>query len=396
MNSSNLKTYTIEEVSKQLNVPQGSIKRWEKSLKDVLIIPRTKQGARFYTENEISVLKNVKEMIENKTSIKKISKILKKQFIEESGIIHDSVSDVAAVSEADADSFPEINLKIAEVPIADVDIVADGASVTNEVSEEFETSLIQFSPPPTLEEQREAPNLEDFFNLMDVYKQNLLDEVKMEIRNGIRKEVVEEVKKEISKGSLQTVKSLSKSIQRLRKNSNSEFQELNEKITEAAEINTDAYHNLSTTIELSSQNTFKTFEMLANNISESSEVTSGEITSLGNQLMKSSNQLMNSSKASTEEVKNIINKISTHQEETNNEISHLVDSINKDREIFIETLNEERMHFSREIRSREAVFQNLVTSFRNSAAAKEEKVDRKWWKFWKKQEKQKRLDVDLS
>ena len=62
MNSLEMKTYNQQEVSKIINVPVKHIKRWEKNYSGVLMIPRTKQGTRVYSEIEISMLKKIKEL----------------------------------------------------------------------------------------------------------------------------------------------------------------------------------------------------------------------------------------------------------------------------------------------------------------------------------------------
>ena len=40
-----LRAYSINEVSKRINTPTGTIRQWEKDLEGLLVIPRTQQGA---------------------------------------------------------------------------------------------------------------------------------------------------------------------------------------------------------------------------------------------------------------------------------------------------------------------------------------------------------------
>ncbi|WP_318502708.1 MerR family transcriptional regulator [Bacillus sp. T3] len=78
MNSPYIKTYTLQEVAKQICVPVGTIKRWEKALDELLIVPRTKQGARYYTEVELTFLEKVKDLRE-RNSMNQIKTILLQQ-----------------------------------------------------------------------------------------------------------------------------------------------------------------------------------------------------------------------------------------------------------------------------------------------------------------------------
>jgi DNA-binding transcriptional MerR regulator len=60
-----LRTYTLKEVSKKINVPTSTLKQWEKDLSSVLLIPRSKQGARIYSDHEIDVLLEIKHCEDN-------------------------------------------------------------------------------------------------------------------------------------------------------------------------------------------------------------------------------------------------------------------------------------------------------------------------------------------
>lgn len=66
-------------MSKKINVAPGNIRQWEKDLPDYLNIPRSKQGARIYTINEINLLLEIKDMYSQKLSKDKIREILKRK-----------------------------------------------------------------------------------------------------------------------------------------------------------------------------------------------------------------------------------------------------------------------------------------------------------------------------
>ncbi len=64
-NNKIVRAYSIKEVSQKLNIPTGTIRQWEKDLSGILDIPRTQQGARYYTGyREIKTLAKIKEMRE--------------------------------------------------------------------------------------------------------------------------------------------------------------------------------------------------------------------------------------------------------------------------------------------------------------------------------------------
>lgn len=57
-----MQAYTVKEVSEIIDVPAGTIRHWEKSLPGILVIQRDEKGARYYTDFEINILKNIKAM----------------------------------------------------------------------------------------------------------------------------------------------------------------------------------------------------------------------------------------------------------------------------------------------------------------------------------------------
>ena len=122
-----LRAYSIKEVSRRINVPAGTIRQWEKDLNGVLIIPRSKQGARFYTEGEIAILKRIKERRDKNLSKEIIKDMLQKHLTQE-------------------------KQPVSEPP-----------------SEDSGTSLAVVEKPA-------EPKMEDFLVAMDDYKNNLMKE----------------------------------------------------------------------------------------------------------------------------------------------------------------------------------------------------------------------------
>lgn len=307
MSSHFVKAYTVKEVSKMIGVPPGTLRQWEKDLEGLLVIPRTKQGARFYTDEEIGMLNTVKQMREKSLSKEVIRELFQKHLDSKGG------SEVLETSPA---------LKPAEMDLAPV-----------------------------------KSDIKEFTLAMEEFRNQLIDDVRTEIRTTIRKEVLEEVKKEISKGSLNTVKSLSDSIYKTNERTKEEIQEL------------------SKSIHKTSEETSETLGTLSRRISKSTKGTSEQIRNL-------TKRMADSSEAASEEFKTMIHYISSSAEVTHTEISALIDTLNTDREIYLETINKEREQYWQDVNQREMMFQDLIVNFRSAAAAEEENT-KPWWRFWK-------------
>jgi DNA-binding transcriptional MerR regulator len=316
-----MKTYTLKEVAKKINIKPGTLRQWEKDLDDLLVIPRSKQGARIYTDLEIDKLGEIKQLYENKLSKEAIREVMQKKLHPESKNVPESLK--VSLEVIEKEDVPEGSLMLNEN-----EDVPESPMVSLEViSETFTPITIQ-----------DAIDAHQFFEAMDAYKQNFLIEVKDEIRTVVRKEVLEEVKKEINKGTYTTVKSLSDSIYKSSANTQAEIHELSETLEKASELSADSLHYLS------------------NNIANVSLETSQEIYTLSKQLSETSEEL------------------SHYVDVTNNEISSLTEAMSKEREFFLE----ERNQYRHEITQRELAFQQMLNSYRDVASAKE----KKWWKFW--------------
>lgn len=216
-----LKSFTLKEAAKKINVPPGIIRQWEKDLSGLLEIPRSKQGARIYTVTEIKQLKEIKELYAKK---------IPKEQIRQSLIDRQNNENIPITNEI------EIHVEECPLPVNELEVVSE--------------------PPPAGLELTSA-NTSLFFEAMDSYSKNFLNEVKEEIRSTVRKEVIEEVKKEISKGSLVTVRSISDSIYKTSANTREEIQELSHNIRKATEVTADKLHYLSSSIQNVSIETYE-------------------------------------------------------------------------------------------------------------------------------------------
>ncbi len=74
-----MKSYTLREFATLIGVPPKTIKQWEKDFKAYISVPRTKQGARIYTEAEINFFQNIKALYEKKLKKQEIMNFLKAQ-----------------------------------------------------------------------------------------------------------------------------------------------------------------------------------------------------------------------------------------------------------------------------------------------------------------------------
>ncbi|SDN74135.1 MerR family transcriptional regulator [Bacillus sp. OK048] len=319
-----MKTFTLKEVSKKINITPATLRKWEKELDEYLYIPRTKQGARIYSQVEIELLLEIKQMYENKLSTATILQTLQGgpeleeelfEYEEELLELEEELSDLEEEQLEQEDEFSDFK-------------------EANTKSNSQELTFVS----PVFEKEVAIKNANEFFIAMDTYKQTFLNEVKEEIRNVLRKEVVDEVKKEIVNGAAFTVKSLSESINQ-------------STVTTKAMLG-----ELSVHLDKNAEQTTERLLYLSKSIVNASQETSEDIYSLSKQLSESTEELAH------------------YVDITNTEITSLSEAIEKDRG----DRGKERELFRHEITQREAAFQNLLTSFRDVAVAK----DKKWWKFW--------------
>jgi DNA-binding transcriptional MerR regulator len=310
-----LKTYTIKEAARKMNIPQGTIKKWEKELSEFLTIPRTKSGARFYTEQEIELLLEIKQMRSQNLKM---------------GLIREYFNEKILVPEPEETA---------------VSIVSEQRPI-----------------PPYNEESREM-NMEKFFYAVDTYKQKAIQEVKEEIRNIVQKEIVEEVKKEISKGSLQTVKWLTDSIYKSTEKTMTEIQNLSNTVSKATEE-----------MNQSSKETSKDLLTLSNRIGEASKDSHKDFSTLEKTVLNISRGTSNQIHTLSYQLSKKTDDLNQHLEMTNLDIAELKVELAHSRENNLK----DRKQLQNEILQREAEFQNMLTSFREAASAKE----KRWWQFW--------------
>lgn len=336
-----MKTYSTKEVAKKIKVPPGTIRQWEKDFNGFLAVPRSKQGARIYTEIEIDLLIQIKQMLADKIELEFIKDWLKSKTEQE----NTAESSPTTVIETEAVVVPKNLFDTKSDITAENDEGTEPEDVEKTVGNTIvgglfpELSLTLVKENSTaINEGPDITNANQFFEAMDTYKENFLSEVKSEIKNVLRKEVMEEVKREITKGTLCTVKSISDSIYKSGENTKTEIQ------------------GLAETLEKTAEHTTESLQYLSNRITNVSIESSEEIFSLSKQLAENTEEL------------------ARYVDITNNEIYNLTETLTRDRE-YLEAEREQYLH---EIKQRESAFQEMLSSFRDAAAVRE----KKWWKFW--------------
>ena len=68
--------FTIQQVSSKLNIPKPTLRFWEKELEGILVPLRTRGGQRRYTDEQISVIQEIKKMRNKGVSLPEIKRKL--------------------------------------------------------------------------------------------------------------------------------------------------------------------------------------------------------------------------------------------------------------------------------------------------------------------------------
>jgi DNA-binding transcriptional MerR regulator len=157
-----MKAYSIKEVSSMIDIPEGTLRQWEKDFAQLLVIPRDKQNARYYTDFEIETLKHIKAMRAKNLSKDMIRELLQKR------------------AETGSDTAPIIEPSVSKMS-------------QNEAIETLRNIQSTFE------------SFEDFKLAM---KEELVSELRNEIRQEVKNELISEVRKEIASSSEQHQKLL--------------------------------------------------------------------------------------------------------------------------------------------------------------------------------------------
>lgn len=318
-----MKAYSIYEASKKLTTSPNRLKKWEKELKDVLYIPRSKNGSRFYTDKEIALLLEAKNLYDKKLPKKEVKEKL-------TMILQPKQEQQEEKEEA----------------------IQETAEISLELVEEIKPVSTAFTPSAA------EQNIQILLHSLETYKQDFLEEVKEEIRTGLRGEVLDHIKEEIKAGQAQSAITISTTIER--KN-----EELKDQLKDEFRENID---DLTDVIHSNSHKSHTEYEDIRSTIKTLSKISKAE--------RKTYSKQWTSTASSSKEIKSMIE----HLSKSNAEINKSVEQLHQNDQLIKENLQKEREQLRKEIREREQNFQNLVQSFRDAAATVEKK--KQWWKVW--------------
>lgn len=298
-----VRAYSIQEVSQLLNIPTGTIRQWEKDLHDLLIIPRTKQGARYYTDREIDILQTIQKLRVQNVG-KGMIRTLLERYINNSTPATDNE------------------------PIEVVDLMV----------------------PPSSTSDNNTQALQAISFELQHLKEDVVNEVKREIAYQ-RQLLLDEIKHQVAHTSLQTVSEISKSIQRSNDKRKADVQMITDTILSNNKQTSESINEV-----VSSISTYATSQ---------TGVIKKELTGIKEELRLENDQLRANMGQSLADIKNDVRTFaySLHEDQ-----QHLRSSVLELRE------------YSKDILAREDGFQELVSTFREAAAAKQPKKN--WWKWW--------------
>ncbi|WP_110114593.1 helix-turn-helix domain-containing protein [Bacillus sp. CGMCC 1.16541] len=355
--------YTIKTVSDLLRVDKRTLKQWEDYLEGYLKIERI-NSTRFYTEDQINLLKDVRELVDQKVSWPDIREYVQL-------MMSDSLQQVATTEDV-----AEVNKETEEIN----EETAHEAKESTLENEPTETSLsLSDSEHVHGELLEKAKTYEDVFAALDSFKKDLLFEMRQGIRNEVREEIITEVKKEIEKGNHQTaeiVESVEAFISESSERNVKEVANISKKIIRTNELAFEEIANVMEDItELSKDQKEETIRIL-NEVAESSDESSKEMRYLLDRFSSNSTVAMN-------QVKFMVEKLSNSANSTSDELRDLIDSMNEERIYFLKEMEKDRKIHRQNIAEREQMFGEFVQGFRQAAAAEAQRNNKKWWKLWK-------------
>ncbi|OIJ15655.1 hypothetical protein BKP35_01275 [Anaerobacillus arseniciselenatis] len=195
------KMYTIKDVSRQLKIPVGSLKKWEKVFVDFFEVHRTKSGSRIYRDGELKVIKKIKLMKDKNLSDDLIKFILD--------------TDNGANNEVPEQVASEYDLKYAEIvalqneTVQAVQNISDSfeqlkdefKQETKEMNEELKTAVKkEINEGNATTEGIVKAYSEEALNNYNCTHNEFKSDFKSEFKD-VNEELKSEIKKEVAKGN---------------------------------------------------------------------------------------------------------------------------------------------------------------------------------------------------
>jgi DNA-binding transcriptional MerR regulator len=85
------KVYGISEVSDKFNIPVNTLRQWESTLKGILVINRDHAGNRYYTEENLRMIRKIKQMREDGLTFDAIRRRLRQEESDQSDSTYGSM-----------------------------------------------------------------------------------------------------------------------------------------------------------------------------------------------------------------------------------------------------------------------------------------------------------------
>jgi DNA-binding transcriptional MerR regulator len=352
-----IQTYTVGKLAKRLKVEKRMILQWEAEFGDFLEVTRGDNNTRYFSENDLRLLKEVKQWTHQNMGNGKIKEhLLQKTASAESNPLTPESSAAAVSSPAD--------------------------HVQGELVESIQ-------------------HYKDVFEALESFKQDLLQEVREGIRREVRTEVLEEVKREIAKGSQQTAETVETFASFMTKSSEQTAKELHQ-LAKGTEQTAKTMENAASSIKKTAsqtakelnqlskeaEHTKKTVEEFTSFMIRSSEHATSELEEISKDTQQTietievlSSFLAKSSEQTAKDIHQISNRLNQHGSTASNEIKELIETMNQERDYYLKTLEQERQFYRQDITDRETIFRDFVHTFREAAPAEQPK-SKKWWKPW--------------
>lgn len=190
--------YSISDAAKKVNVETHVIRYWEEELE--LPIPRNELGHRYFTEDTIHMLNQVKELKEYGYQLKAIKMILPKlkdmddnefRFLK---ILSDEMNRRASDSDGEGDSSEKAKIEENE----ETTKMKKGEEESEDANEQVPSNVIRLNPTATLEQDEK---MEQFQRIMtDIVKNALIQSqnvITKDVSNDIGDRVSERILKEM-------------------------------------------------------------------------------------------------------------------------------------------------------------------------------------------------------
>ncbi|TYR80784.1 MerR family transcriptional regulator [Priestia megaterium] len=374
--------YTIKKVCNRLDVDRRTLKQWEASLKGYLHIDRDDiDGARIYTEEQIDLLSDIKQLFNEKCTLDEVKEYI--QLLNDEQEAYEAVAasceitqeEIALSSEEHIDEQPLLQQQSADQSRLATE---DEKQLVQQAESDEHNSLALNTKEMLQGELVEAVRrYEDVFEVLSSFKEDLLKEMREGMRNEVREEIVGEVKKELEKSTTQTmemVETVGTFISESSERSAKEVENMSKKIIRS---NDKAFEEISAIIDEQSQITdekSKEMRLFMQDIVSNADESSKEMQYLLDRFSSNSTVAMN-------QVKFMVEKLSNSSNNTTEELRDLIDSMNEERVYYLKEMEKDRKIHRNNIAEREEMFNDFVQTFRQTAAA-DMKRKRKWWKLF--------------